>query len=106
MHAKVDGWLSHRATIREVQLEGQTFLHLHCIRCDRDFVKQSDLAEWKATHIGIFRFNLLDASTNERWTSEQCPGMPLKADSNDKRRGGWAAPNPNVAFVRHPKRMS
>ena len=84
MKAKVDGWNSHLAQLREVHLEGQEYLHLHCIRCGRDFVRRGDGA-WRATHLGIFQFNLLDDVTNQRWTSESCTGRPLRGESNDKR---------------------
>jgi hypothetical protein len=85
MDAKVDAWNSHHGRSREVRLDGRTFYHLHCMLCARDFVKPADGTEWRAAHVGIFQFNLLDETTNERWTSESCRGRPLAAESNDMR---------------------
>ena len=87
---------SHQCNGREVQIDGQTFLHLHCRRCGRDFAKRVDGTEWRAVHLGIFQFNLLDELTQKRWTSEECPGQPRMAELNDMRRNAVASP-----IVRH-----
>jgi hypothetical protein len=86
MDTKIETWSSHAGRSRAVQLHGQTHFHLHCVRCQRDFVRQSEVGEWKAVHLGIFEFNLLDEATSQQWVSEQCPGRPLAADANDLRR--------------------
>ena len=98
MNAK-EAWNSHEGSPRIVQLEDQTFHHLHCIRCQRDFVRQSDTTDWKATHLGVFRFNLLDDDTNRRWASEPCPGVPRAAELNDRRRALPKAAKRPVTFV-------
>ena len=67
-------WNSHDGRRRVVKLNDRTFHYLHCVRCKRDFVRATEQTEWRATHVGVFRFDLLDASTNQRWTSETCPG--------------------------------
>ncbi len=86
MDAKIETWSSNEGRSRAVQLDGQTHFHMHCERCQRDFVRQSEVAEWKAAHLGIFEFNLLDEATSQRWVSERCPGRPLAADAKDLRR--------------------
>ena len=77
---------SHKFSSREVEIKGRKFLHLHCTRCERDFVKQADATEWRAAHLGIFRFNLLVDTINRRWVVDECPGHPLLGESNDMRR--------------------
>src|SRR5437762_1911296 len=78
---------SHDGYRREVKLSGQTYIHLHCKRCGRDFVKLAEVAEWRAVHIGIFRFDFLDELTTRRWVSEECAGEPRMAELNDFRFG-------------------
>jgi len=76
---------SHDGYRREVKLSGQTYLHLHCKRCGRDFAKLAEVPEWRAVHIGIFRFDFLDELTTRRWLSEECTGQPRPAEMNDLR---------------------
>jgi hypothetical protein len=76
---------SHEFVSREVNLEGRLFVHRNCRICGRDFVKQSGGPDWRATHLGMFRFNLLDELTNRRWLFDECPGKQLKAEENDVR---------------------
>jgi hypothetical protein len=99
MNVKVDGWHCHDGKGREVKLRGQTFFHFHCIRCRRDFVKQADSEEWRAAHLGVFQFNLLEGAINARWVYELCPGRPLAIESNDMRRGTLTAATRKATFV-------
>jgi hypothetical protein len=99
--------LSHNGDIRKVQLADRSYLHFRCRNCQRDFATEAEPAEWKAAHIGIFRFNFLDELTTKRWTSERCLGQPLLAEVNDLRhsmaiKGSLERPAPSNARNRSP----
>jgi len=77
--------LGHMWRVRELRLSGQTYLHRHCLRCQRDLVLQRHSTEWKAVHVGAFRFDYLDYETSSRWLREDCPGEILAGEANRDR---------------------
>ena len=76
----------HRGVSREVELQGETFLHFYCELCKRDFAKPIDAEEWQAVHVGLLQFIPLDELTARRWTSERCPGRPMLVELNHPHR--------------------
>jgi hypothetical protein len=51
----------------------------------RDFARLLNEGEWRAVHLGVLKFNLLNEETNRRWVSEDCPGKRLPGEGNDER---------------------
>jgi hypothetical protein len=76
---------NHRWLRRQVQIGGRTFFHRQCLVCRRDFARASDDAEWRAVHVGVLAFDLLEEETTRRWVSEDCPGRPLPGEQNSER---------------------
>jgi len=76
---------NHRWMHRRVQIGGRTIFHRQCLVCRRDFARASDDAEWRAVHVGILEFDLMDEDTTRRWLSEDCPGRPLPGEQNSER---------------------
>lgn len=59
---------------REVKVSDKIYLQRYCERCRRSFVMARGETEWRAAHVGLLRFDILDEETNSRWRSEGCPG--------------------------------
>jgi hypothetical protein len=76
---------THDWSEQEVKIEGRTFFHRHCQICMRDFARSSCNEEWRAVHVGLLKFDLLDEETSRRWVSEDCPRRPLPGEQNDRR---------------------
>ena len=83
--ARFRGSSNHRWSRRQVQIDGRTFFHRQCLVCRREIAKPSDDAEWRAVHLGVLEFDLLDEGTTRRWVSEDCPGRPLPGEQNSER---------------------
>jgi hypothetical protein len=75
----------HRWGERELKLQGNSFVHRHCLWCSRDFVMRRGSAQWDAVHVGIFAFSRLEDDVNHRWLSEPCPRRELPEDRNELR---------------------
>jgi hypothetical protein len=73
---------NHRWLRRRVQIDSHIFSHRQRLVCRRDFVRGSDDAEWRAVHVGVLEFDLLDEETTRRLVSEDCPGRPLPREEN------------------------
>jgi hypothetical protein len=68
-------WQSHHLVRdRDIKLGGKVFKQRQCSRCRRNFVIPPDSTEWAVVHVGIFKFDLLDGETSQRWLSQKCPG--------------------------------
>jgi hypothetical protein len=67
----------HHWLTREGKLQDKPFVHQHCLRCGRNFVRQ-DEGEWQAIHLGIFKFQPLDDITAKNWLNQKCPGHKLR----------------------------
>ena len=77
--------LGHLWRVRELRLEKETYLHRHCLRCGRDLVLHKNSTEWKAVHVGAFRFDYLDEQTSLKWRTDHCPGETLAGEANKER---------------------
>ena len=77
--------LGHMWRVRELRLGEQTYLHRHCLRCQRDLVLQRGSREWNAVHVGAFRFDYLDEATSIKWRTDDCPGETLAGEANRDR---------------------
>jgi hypothetical protein len=70
-----NSWNGHDLVAdREVKIAGEMYKHRRCERCRRDFIILPGGSEWTAVHVGLLEFTPLDAETNRRWLSEECPG--------------------------------
>ena len=69
----------HLWRVRELRVDEETYLHRHCLHCQRDLILHRRSTEWKAAHLGAFRFDYLDEETSLRWLIEDCPGKALPA---------------------------
>ena len=83
----------HMWRVRELRLGEETYLHRHCLNCQRDLVLHRSTTAWKAVHLGAFRFDYLDEETSLRWLTEDCPGETLAGEANRDR-----------VYVKAPKR--
>lgn len=76
----------HHWALREVRINNQTFFHRRCRVCGRDLARLSeDGEEWRAVHVGGFKFDFLDEKTTLRWVTEGCPGRRLPGEANSER---------------------
>ena len=70
---------------RPVQYHGRTILHHRCLRCGRDFAQGFEgRPDWKAVYIGLLSVERLSDSVTARWLAEECPGVLLAADTEDR----------------------
>jgi hypothetical protein len=76
---------NHHWVRRKVQIEGKTVFHRQCIAFRRDFVFDCDVGCWRAVHVGLLGFDLLDEEISRYWLSEECPGQQLPEEINDRR---------------------
>jgi hypothetical protein len=75
----------HMWRVRELRMGEETYLHRHCLYCQRDLVLHRRSTEWKAAHLGAFRFDYLDEETSFRWLIEDCPGKTVAGEANRDR---------------------
>ena len=71
---------THEWSEQQVSIFGRTFFHRQCQICGRDFARSLNEGEWRAVHVGVLEFHLLDKETTRRWVSEDCPGRRLPDD--------------------------
>jgi hypothetical protein len=71
---------THEWSEQQVSIFGRTFFHRQCQICGRDFARSLNEGEWRAVHVGVIEFHLLDKETTRRWVSEDCPGRRLPDD--------------------------
>jgi hypothetical protein len=76
---------NHHWIRRKLELGDGTIFHRQCSACGRDFIMNAESGGWRAVHVGLFGFDLLDEQTSRRWLSEECPGQQLPQEINDRR---------------------
>jgi hypothetical protein len=81
-------YIGHAWRSRKLSLQGETYVHRQCLRCRRDLVQPPGSLQWKAVHVGGFRFDFLNEETSERWLAENCPGRVLLGEANAERMLG------------------
>ena len=62
---------NHEFETREVQIDGEPFYHRRCIRCNRNF-RRFETSEWRAVHVGVFKFTILSEKIDRQWGSDEC----------------------------------
>ena len=83
-----DAWSSHIwVECRTVEIEpGNQLIKYRCSRCRRDFLEAPPTGERYAVYVSVFSFRRLPEPIGKRWLGEWCPGEPLLADIDLRRR--------------------
>src|SRR5215813_14361489 len=87
--ARFRGSTNHRWSRRQLQIDGRIFFHRQCLVCRRDFARASDDAKWRAVHVGVLEFDLLEEETTRRWSLRTAPDAYCRATNSERiQRGG------------------
>ena len=65
-------WIDKRGQMFK-DAAGKEFIHCHCKKCGRDFLRDPDSDSAIAIHVGALHFEPLEDDVTARWLNEPCP---------------------------------
>jgi hypothetical protein len=78
-------WIDRRGQ-KFTDAAGKQYIHCHCKKCGRDFLRDPDTDTAIAIHVGGMSYEALEDDVSDQWLNEACSGNRFAADDAARKR--------------------